>query len=162
MRGRRFCAACYRIKTQRRRYRRNASLKIFAGGTYGRPRGGFRWGNNRGEPADTATSLKNVAAIGLHPAKMKNTSGYMAEASAPRPHLVRLFRACLSSSLRVVNSTEQTTEVGWLTRGLVRFLRHLWCLLRPRGRFGRSENQGGSAQMAWPLNHIATVDLRAD
>ena len=138
----------HRSKTQRRRYRRNASLKIFAGGTYGRPRGGFRRGNNGGEPADTATSLKNVAAIGLHPAKMKNTRGYMTEASAPRPHLVRLFRACLSSSLRVVNSAEQTTEVGRLTRGLVRFLRHRWCLLRPRGRFGWSENQGGSVQMA--------------
>ena len=64
-------------------------------------------------------------------------------------------------SPRVANSAEQITEVRQLTRPPVRFLRHPWRLLRARGRFRRSENQGDSAQMAWSLNHIATADLRA-
>ena len=72
-----------------------------------------------------------------------------------------LFRACLSFSPRVVNSTDQITKLGRLTRPLVRFLRHLWRLLRAISRYRNSENDGRFAWMAWSLNHIATTDLRA-
>ena len=72
-----------------------------------------------------------------------------------------LFRACLSFSPRVVNSTDQITKLGRLTRPLVRFLRHLWRLLRAISRYRNSENDGRFAWMARSLNHIATTDLRA-
>ena len=64
-------------------------------------------------------------------------------------------------SLRVVSSTDQIAEVGRLTRPLVRFLRRRWRLLRAGGRFRNSENEGEYSQMAPPLKHIATTDLRA-
>ena len=62
---------------------------------------------------------------------------------------------------RAVDSAEQITEMGRLTRALVRYLRRRWCLLRAIGRFRNSENQGRCARMAWSLNHIVTTDLRA-
>ena len=61
----------------------------------------------------------------------------------------------------MVNSAEQITEVDQLTRALVRFLRHPWCLLGALVRFRNSENKGESSQLAWPTNHVATTDLRA-
>ena len=61
----------------------------------------------------------------------------------------------------MVNSAEQITGLGRLTRPLVRFLRHLWRLLRAISRYRNSENDGRFAWMAWSLNHIATTDLRA-
>ena len=51
---------------------------------------------------------------------------------------------------RGVKSAEQITEVGQLTRPLVRFLRHPWRLLCVRGRFRNSGNRSRSARMAWP------------
>ena len=118
----------HRSKTQRRRYRRNASLKIFTGGTYGRPRGGFRRGNNGGESAETATSLNFCAGVGLRRSRMKTATGHIREARVPGRHLVRLFRACSCFSLRVGISAQQLTELVWLPRPIVRFLRCLGCL----------------------------------
>ena len=94
----------------------------------------------------------------LRRARLKTAAGHTRE---HRRHLFRLFRACLSFSPRVVNSTDQITKLGRLTRPLVRFLRHLWRLLRAISRYRNSENDGRFAWMAWSLNHIATTDLRA-
>ena len=75
--------------------------------------------------------------------------------------MVGLFRACLCVFLRVVDAAEQITELGRLTRALVRFPRRRWRLPGPIGRFRRGENKGRFARMAWSLNRIATTDLRA-
>ena len=64
-------------------------------------------------------------------------------------------------SLRAVDSAEQITEMGRLTRARIRFLRRRWCLLCAIGRFRNSEKKGRSARMARSLNHIAATDLRA-
>ena len=146
---------------RRRRFRRSASPNFFAGGTLVRPRGRSRRGNNRGEPADTASFLNYFAAIDLRRNREKTATGYVTEATFPERHLVGLFRACLHFFPRVVNSTERITELGQLTRALVQFLRHPWRLLGAIGRFRRSGNQGGSAQTEWSPNHIAATDLRA-
>ena len=92
---------------------------------------------------------------------MKNATGHKTEAALPKRHLVGLFRACLRFSPRVVNAAEQITELGQLTRPLVRFLGHPWRLFRAGGRFQRGENRGDPAQVAWSPNRIATTDLRA-
>ena len=146
---------------QRRRNRRSDSLKFFADVTLVRPRGRCRRGNNKGDTAETATSLNYFAGMGLRCARMKTTAGYITEAALPKRHLIGLFRACLSSPPRVANSAEQITEVDQLTRALVRFLRHPWCLLGALVRFRNSENKGESSESAWPTNHVATTDLRA-
>ena len=99
--------------------------------------------------------------MGLRSAWMENATEHITEATPQRRLLVRAFRACLPSSLRAAHSAEQMAEVDQLTRSLVRFLRHRRRLSRARGRFRRRENQGESARMAWPLNHIAIIDLRA-
>ena len=92
---------------------------------------------------------------------MKTAARHISEAALPKRHLVGLFRACSSYPPRVVKSTEQITELGRLTRELVRFLRHPWRLLGAMGRFRRSENQSESARTACLPNHIATTDMRA-
>ena len=150
-----------RGETRRRPRRRNASFNFLADVTLACARGRRRLGNNEGESADTATSLNSCAGIGLRYPRMTNATGRTGEATAPRRHLVRLFRACLCFSLRVAHSAEQITELGRLAWALVRFLRRRWCLLGAIGRFRRSGNVGEFAQTAWSLNHIATIDPRA-
>ena len=105
--------------------------------------------------------LHYFAPISLRCARMKTAARHISEAALPNRHLFGLFRACSSYPPRVVKSTEQITELGRLTRELVRFLRHPWRLLGAMGRFRRSENQSESARTACLPNHIATTDMRA-
>ena len=147
--------------TRRRRNRRSASPDFFADVTPGCKGGRCQRGNNQGDTAETATSLNYFAAIGLRRARMKTATGHARGATVSRRHLVGLFRASFLSLPRVVNSAEQITELGRLTRPLVRFLRDPWCLLRAIVRFRNSDNKGRSAWVAWSLNHIAATDLRA-
>ena len=79
----------------RRRCRRSALLNLFADVTLVRPRGRVPRGNNRGESAETATSLNYFASIGSGFARVKTATGYATEAALPKRHLVGLFRACL-------------------------------------------------------------------
>ena len=128
--------------TQRRRNRRSASLNFFVNVTPGRPIGRRRRGNDKGDTAGTATSLDFSAGIGLRRSRMQTVTGHTRGATPPRRHFVRLLRACLCLFLRVVDSAEQITELGRLTRALVRFPRRRRRLLRAIGRFWRSENGG--------------------
>ena len=88
----------------------------------------LRRGCNEGESAETATSLNFCAGVGLRRSRMKTATGHIREARVPGRHLVRLFRACSCFSLRVGISAQQLTELVWLPRPIVRFLRCLWCL----------------------------------
>ena len=161
--------------TQRRRNRRSASPNFFADVTPGCKGGRCQRGNNQGDIAKTATSFNYFAAIILRRARMKTATGHARGATVSRRHLVGLFRASFLSLPRVVNSAEQITEPGRLTRAPVRlthftfrltrapgrFLRRRWCLLSAIDRFRRSENKGRAAPVAWSLSNIATTDLRA-
>ena len=147
--------------TRRRRNRRSASPDFFADVTPGCKGGRCQRGNNQGDTAETATSLNRFAAIGLRRARMKTATGHARGATVPGRHLVGLFRASFLSLPRVVNSAEQITELGRLTRPLVRFLRDPWRLLRAIVRFQNSDNKGRSAWVAWSPNHIAATDLQA-
>ena len=146
--------------TQRRRNRRSASLNFFANVTLVGSRGRCRRANNNGDTADTATSLNFFDAIGSRCARAETATGHITEAALPKTALGRTVSSGKFPP-RVVNSTEQITELGQLTQALVRFLRHPWRLLRAGGRSRNSENKGRAARMAWSLNRIATTDLRA-
>ena len=64
-------------------------------------------------------------------------------------------------SARLVNYAENITELGHLTRALVRFRSHPCLLPRAGGRFRNSENKGESGWTTRSPHHIATTDLRA-
>ena len=145
--------------TQRRRCRRNASLNFFAVVPLVRTSDRCRRGHDRGDSAETATSLYCCAGIVSRGSRMKTPTRYASEAAAARRRLVGLFCACFCFFLPAVHSAKQITGLGRLT--LVWFLRRRWCLLCATGRFRRSENEGRFARTAWLPNHIATTDLRA-
>ena len=159
--GRLSCSAGRRGATHRRRLRRSAALNLFADVTLVRAKGRCRRGNNKGVSAETAASLNYFAGVGLRCTRMKTATGHTRGSTAPRRHLVGLPRACLCLYPRVLDSAEQITEPGRLTRVLVRFLCRCLRLLRARGRFRQSGNQGFFKQTAWSPNRNATTDLRA-
>ena len=84
--------------TQRCRFRRSASLNFFADVTLTRPRGRRRQGDNRGDSAETATSLNYCAGNGLRRSRIKNATGHITEAALQKRHLVGLFRVVNSPS----------------------------------------------------------------
>ena len=75
--------------------------------------------------------LNYFDSIGLSRAKMENDTWHITDAALPK------FGRAVSSGqvpFRVANSTEQITELGQLTRALVRSLRHPWRPLHTGGR----------------------------
>ena len=88
--------------TQRRRNRRSASPNFFADVAFVRPRGRRRREKNKGDSAETATSLNYFDATCLRRSRMGTAAGHITEAALPQRHIVVLFRVVNSPSERSI------------------------------------------------------------